>query len=677
MKKAFYILLFTSLLACNKDIVKGTAVSFYPDLVDRVTEGGSSSATLELTGPGVGKVIVSVSNSEFITTDPAMVDGKIELVFEGGVTQQSIDINVARGGNGEDYVSTFSVESFTHDIKGVGSGEFKLFVNAIPSLTLPVFHDFDDCTTDYAIPDGFIEENVPGSKTDRGWGCRADGTNASRAVRASSFGGEAGTDNAWLITNGSLDLTSLSEAYLTFDLKSHYSGDGDLYVKWSEDYSGAGDPTQATWQDVPGVSSQLPSKGSNSFKNIKSDLTSLVGKKIFIAFQFVGGSDASSASYELDNFSISDDGSGFEFFTLPFSDDLNSCSDFNVPANFIQVRTDGSKQDRGWACGGNGTSGSQAVSATALGGVDGTVDAWLISAKAFDLSSITKGNLSFDIRSSTSGSGELKILWSSDYTGSGSTGAANWLEFTGFDLPTGGSNLYQTVEVNLEDAIGKEAYIAFQYVGATNSSAVTYDLDNISVAETTGGNGGSDLTDPGNCDLTGVGTVIVSHDFEGCTTDYEVPSGFIEVNLPGSKTDRGWGCRADGTDDSRAVRASAFGGTEGYDNAWLIMDAIDVSSYTEISVTFDVTSIYDGPGDMYVLYSNDYSGSGDPTGSTWVQLENVGDQLPAKGSDSYKTITTSPCNMTGSSVYIAFQYVNGTSAASSSWSIDNLEVRGN
>lgn len=670
-----------ALLACTDDeTIKGTAVSFYPDLVDAIVEGGTSTATLELSGPGVGTAVIRVSDPEFVTTDPEMVDGLITIEFDDNGSQ-TIDIAVARGTRAEDYIIDFDVVSVSGGVEDVASGKFKLFVNTIPALQLPFFDDFEDCSEEFATPEKWVEEFVGDSKTDRGWACRAtEGVDGTNGVRASAFGGEAGTDHAWLISNGSFDLTSVSEAFMTFDMKSSFSGDGDLFVMWSEDYSGAGDPTVATWQEVPGVSSQLPVVGANSYKKVAAELTPMVGKKIFIGFQYIGASSSSSTSYEMDNFSISEDGTGFEFYGLPFADDLNSCSTFNVPSTFIQERAAGSKQDRGWECGANGVSGSQAVRATALGGVAGAVDAWLISAKAFDLSTTSEGVLTFDIKSATAGTGTLKILWSENYTGSGEPTTGTWTEFAGFMAPTGGSDSYGTTDIDIQAAIGKTVYLAFQFVGGTNSSSISFDIDNINVASGSGsggGGGGSSTTDTGDCDLTGAGTIIVSHDFEGCTDDFSIPNGFIEENVPGTKTDRGWGCRDDGTSGSRAVRASAFGGDDGSDDAWLIMDSFDATSFTEISLTFDVQSPFSGPGDLFVLYSNDYSGSGDPTNASWAQLDNITSQLPAQGAGEFATVTTSPCDLTGSSVYIAFQYVNGTSAASSAWSIDNLELRGN
>lgn len=681
MKNIIYTLFLLTAVACvNKDIIKGTAVSFYPKIVDNVVEGGATSATLELTGPGTGTVTITVSDPEAVTTTPAMANGVISITFDGAESSKKIDIDVKRNNRPQDYIVTFDVTGVSGDIKDIATGQFKLAVTAIPALALPFIDDFESCTEDFATPEKWIEEFVGDVKTDRGWACRAnDGLNGTRGVRASAFGGETGTENAWLITKGSLDLTAVSQAFMSFDMKSRYAGDGELFVWWSEDYSGAGDPSQATWAEVPGIQAQLPTPGSDSYRNISTELTNLIGKKVFFAFQYVGASNTSSASFEMDNFTISEDGTVSEFFNVPYTTDFNACSDFGIPFGFKHEIVPGAKQDRGWECSGNGTSGSQAVSVSALGGVAGTADAWLISKKPFDLTAITKGSLVFDAQSREAGSGTLAIKWSDNYSGTGDPTNATWTEFSGVSLPAGGSGSYQEVSVDIAPATGKAVYIAFQFTGGTNASSVSYDIDNFDLSENTGGGGGppAGSTDPGNCNLTGTGTIIRSHDFEDCTDDFSTPAGFIEVVVAGSKTDRGWGCRADGTNNSRAVRASAFGGAAGTDNAWLVMDPFDASPYSEISLSFDVQSLFDGPGDLFVHYSTDYSGAGDPSSATWTRLENVDTQLPAKGSSQFVTVTTAPCNMSGTSVYIAFQYVGGTDSASSAWSIDNLELRGN
>ena len=210
MKKILYILLYTTLLACaDEETIEGTAVSFYPNLIDAVLEGGSSSVKLELTGSGNGTVVIKVSDPEFITTTPAMKDGKLEIKF-AGEDFQTIDISVARGDRSEDYTVNFDVISVSGAIKDIANGRFKLFVNVIPLLKLPFSDDFESCSEEFATPEKWIEEFVGDSKTDRGWACRAsEGLGGTSGVRASAFGGEEGTDHAWLITNARLDLTGV------------------------------------------------------------------------------------------------------------------------------------------------------------------------------------------------------------------------------------------------------------------------------------------------------------------------------------------------------------------------------------------------------------------------------------------------------------------------------------
>ena len=177
--------------------------------------------------------------------------------------------------------------------------------------------------------------------------------------------------------------------------------------------------------------------------------------------------------------------------------------------------------------------------------------------------------------------------------------------------------------------------------------------------------------------LTPLAPIQIVHDFESCTEDFSIPSGFIEVIVPGFKEDRGWGCRDFGNNGTRSVRASAFGGSEGEDNAWLIMDQVNMSGYSNVELEFDVISVFDGPGKIIVQWSSDYDGSSDPTGFTWNVLTDINDQMPDPGSNLDKKITGPIAGITGDKFYLAFQYVEGTNSASSSWDIDNLILSGN
>lgn len=175
--------------------------------------------------------------------------------------------------------------------------------------------------------------------------------------------------------------------------------------------------------------------------------------------------------------------------------------------------------------------------------------------------------------------------------------------------------------------------------------------------------------------ITGFQPVTIFHDFNGCTTDFATPSGFIEAFEPGSKTDRGWGCRGFGVGASRAPRASAFGGSAGEDRAWMIMNPVNVPAGASVTITFSTYSQFSGPGVINVKWSNNYSGSGNPLTATWNDLSSLDSQFPAIASQVWKTVTGSFTNISGNTVYLAFVYTGGLSSSSSSWDIDNLTVK--
>lgn len=175
--------------------------------------------------------------------------------------------------------------------------------------------------------------------------------------------------------------------------------------------------------------------------------------------------------------------------------------------------------------------------------------------------------------------------------------------------------------------------------------------------------------------ITGFQPITIFHDFNGCTTDFATPTGFVEVFEPGAKTDRGWGCRAFGVGASRAPRASAFGGAAGEDRAWMIMNPVNVPAGATVTITFSTFSQFSGPGAINVKWSNNYSGSGNPLAATWNNLSSLDGQFPAAASQVWTTVTGSFTNISGSTVYLAFVYTGGTNASSSSWDIDNLTFK--
>ena len=358
------------------------------------------------------------------------------------------------------------------------------------------FDDFEGCAEDYATPSNFIEEFVAGSKTDRGWGCRSEGVDGSRGVRASAFGGEDGTDNAWLITASKIDLSNVSTAYLSMYVGSDFDGEGELRAYWSIDYVGSGDPTTASWTELSDFTSQLPSKGTGDFSFVISDLSSAVGSEVYVALQYNLGTSSGSASFEIDNFMISETqpedtgsgtgGSGGNGNTGSgdiYSQDFNDCtsgfpSDWVVYSVASAAQFDCSDDTRG----ASGNSGDYAAEMNNYQS-DAAADDWLIS-PAINLGS--GAELEFNSLLRYEGS-EVTVMISTDYTGSGDPSSATWNEFSiateALDADVNSWDFQPSGALSL-DAYTGIIYVGFHFtsIGTESGETGTFRIDDFKVS---------------------------------------------------------------------------------------------------------------------------------------------------------------------------------------------------
>ncbi len=171
--------------------------------------------------------------------------------------------------------------------------------------SLPFTEGFDGCgdAGTFNIPVNWIEVNVPGSKTDRGWGCNAGGRTGS-GMRASAFGGAAGFDNAWLITDGKFNFTEVTNLTLKFWVEDRFIGPGELAVKWSADYPGSGNPENYTWTTLSDVDAQLPADNSATYVEVTSNLSGAAGQQVYIAFHYTEGTSSAAGAFTIDDVQI-------------------------------------------------------------------------------------------------------------------------------------------------------------------------------------------------------------------------------------------------------------------------------------------------------------------------------------------------------------------------------------
>jgi len=115
-------------------------------------------------------------------------------------------------------------------------------------------------------------------------------------------------------------------------------------------------------------------------------------------------------------------------------------------------------------------------------------------------------------------------------------------------------------------------------------------------------------------------------------------------------------------------------------NDWFISPVINLNDYSNEVLTFDTYTKYSDSGisdpEVKLMYSVNYSGSGDPTSATWTEIAYT---FPSENSQTWtasEDIDLSGIN--GTDVYLAFHYASsGTSGGSAAlWELDNIILTG-
>lgn len=654
-----FIVTLAGITACNRDdIFEGAAVSFYPTVIEKGSEEDGITYLLTLgtsdfiASSGQAVVQVSMTSEGALTTVPPMEGNKITVEFNGN-DEATILVTVDNDAVPDDYTATFRIASVGGEVVGIGRDKFTLFVK--DRDVAPVYvEDFNDCVD----MNSFTAYSVSGAQ---GWACTNFGREGT-AARMNGFSGGAQENEDWLISEA-IDLEGLGTASVRFVSDKAFTGP-DPEFKVSTDYSGTGDPSDATWvtldadYDTQSGNDTWTTSGNLDISDYLTDAT-------YFAFVYTSSAVDGAAQWTIDDFEISifhpnaSGGGTDNVAELPFLDDFEGCAtDYNTPGNWAEWFLT-SKNDNGFGCRQFGVDDSRGVRVTAFNGEEGEIDTWLISNNKFDLRELTSGTLSFDVRSATAGDGTLTALYSTNYFREGPA-LATWTELDITDqLPAKGSNSF--VKVGADIPGGSLVYVAFRFAGGSESNSAYYDIDNIAF------------------DMFEFGTLPFTENFTGCgdAGTYNIPENWFEVNVPGTKTDRGWGCNDFGRTGS-GMRASAYGGSDGSDNAWLISGGkFNLTGLTNVTLKFWVEDRFVGPGTLTVKWSANYPGTGNPLDYTWTTLSDVTAQLPANDSKVFTEITSNMSAAAGQQVYLAFQYTDGTNISAGAFTIDDIQLTGN
>ena len=127
------------------------------------------------------------------------------------------------------------------------------------------------------------------------------GIDDTPCAKMSGYDGAAFDNEDWLISPA-MNFDNYENEQINFFTAMNYTGP-DLELKISTNYSGSGDPNNASWTDL----SYIPSGGSWDWvESGDVDLSTYIGGNVYVAFKFTS-TTAGSATWEVDNISITGD----------------------------------------------------------------------------------------------------------------------------------------------------------------------------------------------------------------------------------------------------------------------------------------------------------------------------------------------------------------------------------
>lgn len=238
----------------------------------------------------------------------------------------------------------------------------------------------------------------------------------------------------------------------------------------------------------------------------------------------------------------------------------------------------------------------------------------------------------------------LKVVISTNFTGI--VEQATWTDLSAKFADYNNTN-YQWVSsgnVDLRPYDGQSVTIAFVYTGS-DSKSTTAIVDDIRVGVVEGG----------------FGQEVFGEEFTSSIGK------FTQYSVTGTPV---WAY-------SSSYKCATINGYGSNNEDWLISNVINLSSYTDITLSFRYAVGFGSYGtvfdDIKVFVSSDYSGTGDPNTATWEEKTFTEADL-----DPYWQWTNSGnidlSTYAGeSTVYVAFKYTS-TSSLACAWEVDNVSI---
>ncbi len=178
------------------------------------------------------------------------------------------------------------------------------------------------------------------------------------------------------------------------------------------------------------------------------------------------------------------------------------------------------------------------------------------------------------------------------------------------------------------------------------------------------------------CDNADVGgsTIVFFEDFESYDSgDEEIP-GWTNLNINGGNTL--WQVRE--YSGNKYMQCTAYKSGENPLEVWLITPEIDLDNTTGEELSFKTKTGYNNGPALTVYVSTDYTGDpADIQNATWLMVDTDIANGPASGYMSDFVEGTADISCLEGKVYVAFRYLGGDGAVTTTFQVDDVKVSAN
>ncbi len=178
------------------------------------------------------------------------------------------------------------------------------------------------------------------------------------------------------------------------------------------------------------------------------------------------------------------------------------------------------------------------------------------------------------------------------------------------------------------------------------------------------------------CDNGNVGgnTVVFFEDFESYNTGETNLPGWTNVNVTGGS--KLWEVRE--YSGNKYMQCSAYRSGENPMEVWLITPGIDLDNSTGEELSFKTKTGYNNGKALTVFVSTDYTGNpADINNATWLMVEADIADGPATGYMSDFVEGKADISCLDGTVYVAFRYLGGDGAITTTYQVDDVKVTAN